>query len=301
MSRLPRLATPIADMNSNLRLRVYGLCAVLCLSGLAAQAQDRSKSQDQPAEPAPQSDADRGDLRNPRYKGSGKSVSELIALGDQSDKKLLPQEALLSYLPANKIQPNNVDLLVRIARQYRHLMSDASAKKEKLQLGQTSLEYANRAASLAPNNSEAQLSPAISYGKMLPFMGSKDQVNTAPLIKASVDRALRLDPSNDTAWHILGRWNRVLADVNGVKRALAKALYGGLPVTTNEAAEKCLLKAIEINPNRCIHHIELGRIYAQMGRKDDARKCIQEGLAMPDKEMDDAEMKQIGRELLQKL
>jgi tetratricopeptide (TPR) repeat protein len=255
-------------MNPNHRLRTYGLCAVLCLSGLAAWAQD---------------------------------VDALIAKGDQCDKKLQAKEALDNYLPANKLEPDNVDLLVRIARQYRHLMSDASVKKEKLRLGNVSLEFANRASTLAPKNAEAQLSPAISYGKMLPFMGSRDQVNASPRIKAAVDRTLQLDPANDNAWHILGRWNCVLASVNPVKRVLAKALYGDLPITTNEAAEKCLLKAIEINPNRCIHHIELGRIYAQMGRKEEARRCIEEGLAMPDKEKDDPEMKEIGRQLLEKL
>jgi hypothetical protein len=126
-----------------------------------------------------------------------------------------------NYLPAEKLEPDNAELLVRIARQYRHLMSDTSTKSEKLRLGRSSLEYAQRAASLAPKSSEAQLSPAISYGKMLPFFGSKEQVDASPRIKQSVDRALLLDPKNDTAWHILGRWNRVLADMNVVKRMLA--------------------------------------------------------------------------------
>jgi tetratricopeptide (TPR) repeat protein len=288
-------------MNPDHRLRTYGLCAVLCLSGLAARAQDRDPSQDHQLEPTPQSHPARGDSRNRRYKGSGKSVSELIAQGDQFDKQLQPQEALENYLPGNKLEPDNVDLLVRIARQYRHLMADASSKQEKLRLGYISLEFANRAATLAPNNAEAQLSPAISLGKMLPSMGSKDQVNASPRIKAAVDRALKLDPTNDNAWHILGRWNRVLASINVVKRVLAKALYGNLPVTTNEEAEKCLLKAIEINPNRLMHYIELGHIYVQMGRKEDARKYLKKGMAMPIKEKDDPEMKEVGRQLLEKL
>jgi tetratricopeptide (TPR) repeat protein len=277
------------------------LCAVLCLSGLATQAQDRGISQDHQLEPAPQSRADRGDSRNWRYRGSGKSVSELIAEGDQFDKQLQAKEALEAYLPANKLEPDNVKLLVCIARQYRHLMSDTSSKQEKLRLGNVSLEFASRAATLAPNNAEAQLSPAISLGKMLPFMSSKDQFDASPRIKAAADRTLVLDPTNDNAWHILGRWNRVLANVSAVKRVMAKALYGELPVTTNEAAEKCLLQAIEINPNRLMHYIELGRIYAQMGRKEEARKYIQKGMAMPDKEKDDPEMKEIGKQILQKL
>jgi tetratricopeptide (TPR) repeat protein len=255
-------------MNPTHRFRTFGLGAVLCLSGLAALAE---------------------------------GPDALIAKGDECEKKLQTKEALENYLPAYKLEPNNANLLVRIARQYRHLMSDTSSKKEKLRLGYLSLDFASRAATLAPKNSEAQLSPAISYGKMLPLLGSKDQVDASPRIKASVDRALQLDPNNDTAWHVLGRWNRVLASINVLKRVLAKTLYGDLPVTTNEAAEKCLLKAIELNPNRLMHYIELGRVYAQMGKKDRAREYLQKGLAMPNKEHDDAEMREIGRQTLESL
>ena len=229
------------------------------------------------------------------------NAAALIEKGGRFDEQLKEKEALECYLPANRLEPNNVDLLVRIARQYRHLMSDTTSKMEKLRLGNISLQYAQRAAALAPNDSEAQLSPAISYGKMLPYMTSKDQVAASPLIKAAVDRTLQLDPRNDTAWHILGRWNRVLANVNVVKRLLAKAVYGDLPVTTNQEAEKCLQKAIAINPTRLIHYIELGRIYAEMGRKEEARANILKGLSMPNKEKDDPEMKEIGRETLKKL
>jgi Flp pilus assembly protein TadD len=60
-------------------------------------------------------------------------------------------------------------------------------------------------------------------------------------------------------------------------------------------------KAMELNPNRLMHYIELGRIYADMGRKDEARLYINKGLVMPDTEKDDPETKQRGRETLEKL
>jgi tetratricopeptide (TPR) repeat protein len=116
-----------------------------------------------------------------------------------------------------------------------------------------------------------------------------------------VDRTLQLDPRNDTAWHILGRWHRVLADVSGLKRALAGAIYGRLPKGSNEEAVKCLEKAIALNPNRLMHYIELGRVYAQMRRKNEAREFINKGLAMPNVEKDDPETKARGRETLEKL
>ena len=225
----------------------------------------------------------------------------LMAKGDVFDKQLKAKEALENYLPAEKLEPKSAELMVRISRQYRHLMSDTSDKNEKLRLGHIALDYAQRAATLGPNDSDAQLAPAISYGKMLPLLGSKEQVDASPRIKQSLDRALQLNPKNDTAWHILARWNRVLADINPVKRLLAAALYGKLPVTTYEAAEKAILTAISINPNRTMHYLELGRIYAAMGRKDDAKKFLLKGTSMPTREKDDAELKEVARDLLKKL
>ncbi|MGH8163897.1 MAG: hypothetical protein ACREP1_06145 [Rhodanobacteraceae bacterium] len=231
----------------------------------------------------------------------GDSAAALIAKGDPLDQELKAAEALKYYLAALKQEPNDVALLDRIARQYRHLMADASGKDEKLRLGHLSLDYAERGAKLAPHNAEAQLSPAISYGKMLPDLSSAEQVDAARRIKAGCERALALDPRNDNAWHILGRWNRSIAGMSGVKKVLAQVFFGKLPEASNEMAEKCLLKAIAINPHRAIHYIELGHIFVQMGRKNEARKYLEKGLSMPNQEKDDLEEKKVARELLANL
>ncbi len=229
------------------------------------------------------------------------SPDELMKRGDALDQRLAAGEALNFYLPAEKLEPKNARLLTRIARQYRHLMADAPSNAEKLRLGSIALDYDRRAAAADPSDSDAQLSVAISLGKMLPLLGSKAQVEASPRIKAAADKALELDPRNDLAWHILGRWNRILADVGGVKRALAGVIYGSLPVGSNAEAARCLEKAVAINPNRLIHYVELGRIYAQMGRKDDARGMLKKGLSMPSLEKDDPEAKSQARDVLKQL
>jgi tetratricopeptide (TPR) repeat protein len=220
------------------------------------------------------------------------TATDLMVLGDRFDRTFQASKALQHYLLAEKLDPQNVPLLLRIARQYRHLMTDASPDTEKLRLGAIALTYGLRAAALAPNDSEAQLSPAITYGKMLPLQGSKEQVEASPRIKAGADKAIRLDPRNDVAWHVLGRWHQALANVGSVKRALGSLIYGKLPTTTNEAAVACFDKAIAI---------ELGRTYAQMGKNAEARLFIEKGLAMPNTEHDDPELKQRGRDSLAKL
>lgn len=228
-------------------------------------------------------------------------VDGLVEKGDLHDAKNEPKKALQYYLPAEKQDPDNVPLLVRIARQYRHLMPDTSSRSEKLRLGNTALAYAKRAAALAPNDAEANLSIAISYGKMLPYEEKRDQIEGSRRLKSSVDKALNCDPRNDLAWHVLGRYHQVLAEVGGVKRAFGSLIYGKLPVGKNEDAVACFQKAISLNPSRPRHYIELGRTYAQMGRSSDAKRFIQKGLAMPASEQDDQEVKRKGRETLAKL
>lgn len=228
-------------------------------------------------------------------------AEELIKKGDVFYAKLQPTEALQYYLPAEKLDPQNAQLLVKIARQYRHLMSDAPQKEEKKRLGNLAVEYAERAISLAPNDPETHLAAAISYGKVMPFLSSKEQYNRCRVVKAEAERVIALDPDNDLAWQVLGRWYLNVADVSTVKRALAQVAYGKLPTAKYEDAERCFTKAIALNPNRLMHYIELGRTYAQMGRKEDARRCLNKGLAMPNTEKDDPETKTQGREVLQRL
>ncbi|MDR3404739.1 MAG: hypothetical protein P4L99_19705 [Chthoniobacter sp.] len=232
---------------------------------------------------------------------ASESAEDLIRKGDVYYAKLQPSEALKFYLPAEKLDPNNPQLLVRIARQYRHLMSDAPAKEEKLHLGTTAVNYAQRAVAIAPQDPDAQLAVAISYGKLLPLVGTGDQIADSRIIKSAVDKVLVLDSTNDIGWQILGRWYRALADVSGVKRALAQVAYGKLPTAKYEDAVRCFEKAIELNPNRLMHYIELGRTYVQMGKPIEARKYLAKGLGMPNTEKDDPETKDLGRELLAKL
>ena len=229
------------------------------------------------------------------------TADELIKKGDFHYDRLEAKKALQCYLPAEKLNPDNASLLVRISREYRHLMSDAGQKDDKLKLGRTAVEYSKRAVNLAPDDPESQLALAISYGKILPFVGNKEKMEMSRLVKAAAEKVTKLDPKNDLGWHVLGRWHLVLAEISGVKRALAQVVYGKMPDASNEEAVRYFEKAIALNPNRLMHYIELGRTYAQMDRKEEARRLITKGLGMRETEKDDPETKEKGREILEKL
>jgi tetratricopeptide (TPR) repeat protein len=229
---------------------------------------------------------------------SAATVDELIKEGNVHDQGFRPKEALKSYLPAEKMDPDNVDLLLRIARQYRHEMADTGAIKEKVRHAAVALNYAQRAVALAPNNTEAHLSVAICHAKALELYSNKEKMAALRQVKASADKSIALDSNNDLAWYILGRWHEKISELNTLKRKVAELAYGGLPKASNDDAAKCFRKAISINPNRSPYNIDLGITYAAMGNYADARKHIEKGMAMPSKGKDDPETKKRGRELL---
>ncbi len=229
------------------------------------------------------------------------NFAELVKQGDVYDAKHQPDAALQYFLPAEKLDPNNASLLVKIARQHVFRMSELTSKEEKLASGRTALKYAERAVKLAPAECDAHLSVAICWGKLTPLIGSREAVEASRRIKAAAETAVKLDPRSDYAWHMLGRWHQELAGVGGVTRALALVVYGGLPAASNEEAVRCFDKAIALRPDRLIHHVELGRTYAAMGRKAEALTHLKRGLAMPNTEKDDPETKLRGKATLKKL
>jgi tetratricopeptide (TPR) repeat protein len=219
----------------------------------------------------------------------------LMRNGDIHDAKFQFDKALEYYLPAEKLAPENAALLVKISKQYALRMTILPKEADKIASVRQALAYAERARASAPAQCDPHLSVAICLGKLTPFLGAREKIDASRKIKIAADMAVKLGPQNDYAWHILGRWHQSLANIGGTTRTLAGIIYGGLPAASNEEAVKCFQKAIALNPKRLVHVVELGRTYAMMGRVAEAKRHLETGLAMPDKEKDDPEAKQRGR------
>jgi tetratricopeptide (TPR) repeat protein len=226
---------------------------------------------------------------------------DLVAKGDALDVQFKAAKALEYYLPAEKARPNDADLLVKIARQYIYLMGELTVVEERIAMGKKGLDYSERAVKADPKNGDAHLAIAISLGKITQLQGNREKVVASKRIKDEAELAVKLSPKNDYAWHLLGRWHQALAGMNKLVRGMVKLVYGALPPASNEVALECFQKAIALRPDRLIHHIELGRTYAQMGRKEEAKQALEKGLAMPNTEKDDPESKRRGREALAKV
>jgi tetratricopeptide (TPR) repeat protein len=215
----------------------------------------------------------------------------LLVQGDAYDARLDTAQALESYLQAEKLGRTDADLLYRIARQYALSMNDTDSREQQKERGERALDYAQRAVAADPRHAKAQLSVAICYGRLLPFGDARTKVEYSRLIKEHAEIALRLDPSDSYAYHVLGAWNYELAKLNPIMRSAARIIYGALPEASNEEAVRLLREAVSRAPERVSHHVELGRAYAALGQTSDARSELQTALGLPNREKDDPESK----------
>lgn len=228
-------------------------------------------------------------------------VPELITAGDALDQQNRNSEALSLYIKADATKPNDSEILRRISKQYAQLMLDATTSSERTELSRKALDAAKRAVAADPNNAQAHLSLAIVYGRIALNEPPRRKIEMSRLIKLEAETAARLDPKNDYAWHVLGRWNYEIANFNPLLKALAQAIYGKIPDASNEKAVECFQRAIELQPRRVIHHLELGRTYLALGEKQKARDELNKGLSLPSIDKDDDDNKQRARVTLKQL
>ena len=152
------------------------------------------------------------------------------------------------------------------------LQTFGGTQPEALQDARRSLDAARQAVALAPENSKAHLALSVAYGRITDFVDNRTKIEDSRLVKSEAEKTLLLNPREDIAYHVLGRWNYGVATLNPVLKLIARFIYGGMPDASLEEAVKDYQKAIAIAPQRVIHHAELARTYTAMGNTDDARK-----------------------------
>lgn len=230
--------------------------------------------------------------------GDDVSADSWAQRGLAAEKNRDPLTALGCFQRANELKPGNAFILQRLSRQYSDCTVRESSPEKRRQLSESALLYSRQAYELEPKNPVYVLSMAICYGKLGLYGDARTRVENARLIKQFADEALALDPNYDWAHHVLGRWNREVADLGGAKRFFAGLLYGGLPKASYEEAIRHLEKAVELSPSVAAHHVELGFAYAAAGRQADARREWKAGLALPVREIHDEDAQRRAREAL---
>jgi tetratricopeptide (TPR) repeat protein len=219
---------------------------------------------------------------------NARAAGDWIEQGDSFDRKFKSAEALAAYQQARASSPNDAGLLRKISKQYVEMVLDAPSKKEKLRLAQLGYDTALQAKKLAPNDPEVRVTVAIAAGRLAFYSESRRRLELSSVVKSESAKSVQLDPGFALGWHVLGRWNYEIANLNTVLRVLAEAVYGKMPPATNEEAIRAMSKAVELEPGNALFHAELGRAYLAAGRNEEAKRELQKSLTLPRRSRDDA-------------
>lgn len=228
--------------------------------------------------------------------------SQSIALLTKEALRLeaLPDEnaAFLKCKEILKIHPVNIFALSKSSELCSRIGKRQTDKKLMNDYYEAAKTYAEVALKLDPANSEANCVMAIALGRSTLNKSGKEKISNAKEIKRYVDIAIKNDPQNFKAWHVLGRWNYELSNLNFIERTAAKILYGAVPIGSIKLAILAFEKSNSITTGFILNYLELAKAYNKNDETNKAIATLNKMMQMPNHTEDDPFIKEEGKQLL---
>ena len=237
---------------------------------------------------------------------AGQQVADHIALGVAADEAHDLRTALQHYQAALEQDSTSYEANWRGAITLLTLgeqIPDRVKSPERDSLYSQAERYAGRAVAANPAGADGHFALAASVGRASLTMGKKARIHRASEIRSEALRTIALNPRHDGAYHILGRWNAEIMGISGLSRFFAKSFLGA-GIFNQASWAKAIFnmeKAVELDPERIYHHLELAEIYAERKRVADAKTQLGLVESLPNREVMDSAYKVEGAALLRRL
>ena len=212
----------------------------------------------------------------------------------------IPNEksALYKFKEALKIQPANLYALTKCSELSSRIAGRELNPKSRDSYNQAAIIYAKTAIRLHPGSDEANVAMAIAVGRTMLKKSGREKLAIAKEIKQYADLALKINPFNFKAWHVLGKWNYEVANLSSLERGWAKIFFGNVPDGSLKNSITAYEKARSINPNFALNYLELARSYQKNNNKQKAIALLKTMLPLPVQTEDDPRIKKDALSLL---
>lgn len=233
------------------------------------------------------------------------TVESLIQEGDKYTEEFKNQKALDVFMKADKLSPDNWEILWRISRSYVNIgvkMPSTNGDQEDAQLAmfEKALSYANRAVKLAKDQSVVYVRRAVVNGRIALFKGVFTVGGVVNQVKDDCEKAIKLNNGDAynlaLAHYILGRTHAKASE----KWAPARAVLG-LGWADKDSALVQLKKAVDLYPDFRMFYLELGKAYLEEDEYDKAKFYLKKVIDTPKKDQDDDQVLAEARQLLNDL
>ena len=210
-------------------------------------------------------------------RGLAQSASEHIALGDRDHAAMNAPSALKHYEAAISADPRSYEALWKATREAVDVGEFNGSEAERDRLYTLAELYARRAVEANPGDAEGHFHLARALGRKALSLGKRDQVRYAGDVRAQALEALKINPKEPGALHVMGMWNYNVMRLSGMTRFFAKQFLGGKVFDSAnwDDAQRYMEQSVALDPNRLVHHLDLARVYEARGDKDRARAQYQ--------------------------
>jgi tetratricopeptide (TPR) repeat protein len=146
-----------------------------------------------------------------------------------------------------------------------------------------SIEHAGRAKALQPGGVDGLYLGLAAKGQLSLIEGPRTRAQLGAQVAREARALLALDSTYASAHNALGRVYMEVASLSWMERLGARVLMGGDVVgqATWENAERHLRRAVELQPMRNYHVLDLGVLLVHRKRFEEARRVLEQALATP--------------------
>lgn len=232
------------------------------------------------------------------------TVEEHVAMGvELFEKRLDVKGALQQYEAALAIDSLNYDANWRAAQalvDIGKVVADETKDPARDSAYARAERFGRVAVEVNPNGADGWYILAAAIGRASLTKGKKERVKRAGEIRAAALRSIELNPKEDGAYHIMGRWNAEIMRLSGFNRFFAKTFLGGaiFNAAAWDSATIYMSKAVELRPQWIYHRLDYAEILVDVDQYSEARTQLQEVAELPIGDAMDPEYKKQGAALM---
>lgn len=226
------------------------------------------------------------------------TAEEHITLGDRDYIAMKADDALSHYEAAARLDPSSYEAFWKASRSAIDVGS--YSQNRRAALFTSGEQYARKAVTLNASGSDGHFALARALGKTALSQSPRGRIKYATEIRNQALECLRIEPKHAGCLHVMGMWNAEVMRLSGFTRMIAKNFLGGKIFGTASWPEaiRYMEASVAAEPDRVVHHLDLGYVYRDVHRNAEARREFEKVLSLPATDVNDRSYKEEARAAL---